>query len=96
MNILFCIVIGFYKKLIPLSIEDSIENLSIRLKEGSVLLDGLEVVGRFPLSIFLTSQKILTLMSLNSNSETISELFEMLLELMCKWSTIQAVMLIYQ
>ena len=69
-------VIGFYKKLIPLSIEDSIENLSIRLKEGSVLLDGLEVVGRFPSKhIPDFTENINTNELKNSNSETISELF---------------------
>ena len=69
-------VIGFYKKLIPLSIEDSIENLSIRLKEGSVLLDGLEVVGRFPSKHIPDFTENINANELkNSNSETISELF---------------------
>ncbi len=69
-------VIGFYKKLIPLSVEDTIENLSIRLKEGSVLLDGLDVVGRFPSKhIPDFTENINTNELKNSNSETISELF---------------------
>ena len=69
-------VIGFYKKLIPLSIEDSTENLSIRLKEGSVLLDELDVVGRFPSKhIPDFTENINTNELKNSNSETISELF---------------------
>ena len=69
-------VIGFHKELIPLYLEDAVENLSIKLKEGSVLLDGLDVVGRFPSKHIPDFTENISSSDLkNSNSETISELF---------------------
>ena len=69
-------VIGFHKELIPLYLGDTVANLSIKLKEGSVLLDGLDVVGRFPSKHIPDFTENISSTDLkNSNSETISELF---------------------